>query len=143
MSNAIDAARLAGAGYSQRHRMKRRLRRWGVDDDYLSGVRHRLGEETFTAAQRSGAALSSDETIDGPGRAKRKRPTHGWDSITPAETEIVQLVVEGPSNPEIAARVFASRRIVSTHLSHVLTKLGVALRSGLAAQAVLEGKYVS
>ena len=145
MSNDIDAARLAGAAHSQRHRMNAVSLRWGVDDDYLSGVRSRLGEETFAAAHKSGAALSSDETIAwiGRGRAKRKRPAHGWASLTPAETDIVQLVAEGLSNPDIASRLFVSRRTVSTHLSHVFTKLGVTSRAGLAAKAVLEGKYVS
>ena len=141
----IDAARLAGAAHSQRHRTGAVSLRWGGDDDYLSGVRRRLGEESFTAVYRSGAALSSDETIAwiGRGRAKRQRPAHGWDSLTPAETEVVQLVVEGLSNPDIAARLFVSRRTVSTHLSHVFTKLAVTSRAGLAAKAVSEGKYVS
>ncbi|MGH7697878.1 MAG: helix-turn-helix domain-containing protein [Candidatus Dormibacteria bacterium] len=36
------------------------------------------------------------------------------------------------SNPQIAARLFVSRRTVESHVSHALAKLGVAGRLGLA-----------
>ena len=68
------------------------------------------------------------------GRSLR-RPTFGWDSLTPSELRIVGLVAEGLGNREIADRLFVSRRTVATHLEHVFQKLGHANRVELAADA--------
>ena len=62
-----------------------------------------------------------------------QRPDHGWDSLTPAEREVAQLVAEGLSNPGIADRLFISRATVKTHLTHVFTKLDVKARTALPA----------
>lgn len=69
-------------------------------------------------------------------RGARRRPSSGWDSLTPSEVEAVRLVVEGLSNPAIAQRLFVSRHTVETHLRHVFAKLGVASRTELAVEAV-------
>ncbi|MFC9440118.1 LuxR C-terminal-related transcriptional regulator [Nocardia sp. NPDC057030] len=65
-------------------------------------------------------------------RGKRNRPDSGWASLTPMERSVVDLAVDGLSNPEIAARLFISRGTVKTHLAHVYAKLGVANRTELA-----------
>jgi DNA-binding CsgD family transcriptional regulator len=67
-----------------------------------------------------------------PASGIRKRPATGWDSLTPAERSVVDLVVEGYTNAEVAARLFVSPRTVSTHLTHVFDKLGVTSRTELA-----------
>ncbi len=56
--------------------------------------------------------------------------------LTPRELEILQLIVEGLSNREIAERVFVSENTVKTHLSRVFDKLGARRRT----QAVQLGK---
>lgn len=55
--------------------------------------------------------------------------------MTPTELDVVRLVVDGLSNPEIGARLFISRGTVKTHLSHVYAKVGVANRTELATFA--------
>jgi DNA-binding NarL/FixJ family response regulator len=71
-----------------------------------------------------------------PGRrGPRNRPKSGWESLTTTELRVVQLVAEGLSNPEIADRMFISRGTVHTHVSHILAKLGLRSRVGLAAEA--------
>jgi DNA-binding CsgD family transcriptional regulator/tetratricopeptide (TPR) repeat protein len=69
--------------------------------------------------------------------AKHRQAQSGWDSLTPAETNIAALVEEGLSNPEIAAKLFLSRRTVATHVSHILKKLGVHSRIDIAREAAL------
>jgi class 3 adenylate cyclase/DNA-binding CsgD family transcriptional regulator len=67
-------------------------------------------------------------------RRRADRPSFGWESLTPMETSVSQLVAEGLTNPEIGERLYISRRTVETHLSHVFTKLGISSRSQLAAE---------
>jgi ATP/maltotriose-dependent transcriptional regulator MalT len=56
--------------------------------------------------------------------------------ITPRELEILELIAEGLSNTEIAARVYVSENTVKTHSSRVFDKLGARRRT----QAVQRGK---
>jgi NarL family two-component system response regulator LiaR len=56
--------------------------------------------------------------------------------ITPRELEILELIAQGLSNREIAARVFVSENTVKTHSSRVFDKLGARRRT----QAVQLGK---
>ncbi len=70
-------------------------------------------------------------------RSKHRQARRGWDSLTPTETKIAALVVEGLSNPQIAAGLFLSRRTVATHVSHILKKLDVNSRIDIAREAAL------
>ena len=51
----------------------------------------------------------------------------------------MKLVAEGLSNPQIAERMFISRKTVTTHLSHVFAKLDLPSRAALSAEAVRRG----
>ena len=97
-------------------------------------LRAALGEGAFAEAWAEGAGLTLEEAVAYVRRARgsRGRPATGWDSLTPTELEVVRLVVDGLSNPEIGRRLFMSRGTVKAHLSHVYAKLGVANRTELA-----------
>jgi DNA-binding CsgD family transcriptional regulator len=61
--------------------------------------------------------------------------------LTNREQVIANLIAEGASNPEIAQRLFLSRKTVERHVSNVLRKAGVRNRAELAARvAGLEGE---
>jgi ATP/maltotriose-dependent transcriptional regulator MalT len=68
-------------------------------------------------------------------RGPRRRPPLGWDSLTPTEHQVIDLVTQGLSNPQIGQRLFVSPRTVQTHLAHVFTKLQITSRTQLAAEA--------
>jgi DNA-binding CsgD family transcriptional regulator len=88
-----------------------------------------------------GAALDAAAAVAYARRAhgERKRPTFGWDSLTPTEHEVALLVAAGLTNPEIGERLFVSRGTVKTHLLHVFAKLGVHSRAELAATVTRRG----
>jgi DNA-binding CsgD family transcriptional regulator/tetratricopeptide (TPR) repeat protein len=67
-------------------------------------------------------------------RGPRRRPQIGWESPTPTERRVVELVAEGLSNPQIGDRLYVSRRTVQTHLAHVFGKLQLSSHAQLAAE---------
>jgi DNA-binding NarL/FixJ family response regulator len=60
---------------------------------------------------------------------------HPLARLTRREVEVDRLVADGSSNPEIARRLFVSEKTVETHLTHILTKLGLRNRVQVARWA--------
>jgi DNA-binding CsgD family transcriptional regulator/tetratricopeptide (TPR) repeat protein len=77
--------------------------------------------------------------VRGGQSGRRRRPKLGWQALTETELVVVRLVAERLSNPEIAERLFLSRRTVQTHVSHALTKLNLGTRVELASEAQRHG----
>jgi predicted ATPase/class 3 adenylate cyclase/DNA-binding CsgD family transcriptional regulator len=100
-------------------------------------LRTELGDDGFNEALAEGREMRTAEAIAWLRRARgtRKRPSGGWESLTPTEVRVVELAAQGLTNPEIGERMFISRGTTKVHLSHVYAKLGVRNRSELAALA--------
>ena len=110
-----------------------------------------LGAQTVTARcemVRTGSVIagvlvyveerSLSSAIPGVQRARSTgRPTFGWESLRPAELGIAELVAEGLTNREIAARIFLSPHTVDSHLRHIYRKLSINTRIELT-RLVLE-----
>ena len=103
----------------------------------IAAARQHLGPAQAVCAEAEGRRLPWADAVSYARRARgeRKRPRHGWASLTPTEEQVVALVAEGLTNPEIAARLLMGRSTVKTHLEHIFAKLGVTSRSDLASQA--------
>jgi DNA-binding CsgD family transcriptional regulator len=56
-------------------------------------------------------------------------------ALSRREREIVQLAADGQTTPEIARRLFLSKRTIETHLAHAYMKLGVHSRLELVRRA--------
>jgi predicted ATPase/DNA-binding CsgD family transcriptional regulator len=134
-----ESVRLLAAGDRARASMAypRDPARRRAHEATVAGLRAALGDRPFGQAWADGARLTLDEAVAYGRRSRgaRRRPAAGWASLTPTELDVVRLVVDGLTNPEIGGRLFMSRGTVKTHLSHVYAKLGVANRTELATLA--------
>ena len=71
----------------------------------------------------------------GPRTATRAHPM----GLTRREQEVLDLIVDGHTNAEIAGQLFISAKTVDHHVSAVLAKLGVPTREVAASQAARLG----
>jgi len=102
--------------------------------------RRALGERAYEAARREGRRLGVDAAIayalgerkpDSPAAADETSP-----KLTKRERQVADLVAEGLTNREIAARLVISPRTAQGHVEHLLTKLGFTSRAMIAAWVV-------
>jgi len=87
--------------------------------------------------------LFSQEALKSLPREKpipeRRAAAERFGGLTEREREVAVLIAQGKMNREIAATLVVSLRTVETHVSTILSKLGVPSRSRIAVWAVEVG----
>ena len=89
------------------------------------------------------AALGRENAAGGPALAPgphEATSSHEATSVlTPRELDVLKLVVQGLSNPDIAQRLVLSEHTVHRHLANILRKLNLSSRAAAAAWGVRTG----
>ena len=115
-----------------------------LEEPYLVGARSQLEEGAWSAAWEEGRAMSMEtaieyalseeepSTITSPAAPTEQLSTPVSEhpaGLTPREVEVLGLVAEGLTNPQVAQKLFLSPRTVQRHLNSVYRKLGVSSRT--------------
>ena len=121
------------AGYPYEHAVA--LAGTGRAEDALSalGTLDRIGAQPLAGRiRRDLRARGVTGVPRGPGRATRRHAA----GLTPRQAEVLELLEQGLTNAEIAARLVISERTADHHVSAVLAKLGVSSRGEAAVAGV-------
>ncbi|MDQ3709908.1 MAG: response regulator transcription factor [Actinomycetota bacterium] len=118
----VPAVRAGAAGYLLKDAEPR-----AVED----AVR-RVAAGEFLLHPQAAARLMVEVATDAPARPSRT-------NLTPREVEVLGLLAGGLSNRQLARKLVISEKTVKTHVSSILSKLGLADRTQAALYAVREG----
>jgi predicted ATPase/DNA-binding CsgD family transcriptional regulator len=110
-------------------------------------ARAQLGKQGFHAAWAEGRGLTPEQAIalkasdlpQGPSllRSSPVQPLAGAPALlSRREREVLRLLTDGLTNPQIAERLVVSVPTVSTHVASIFNKLGVTSRSAATRYAV-------
>jgi len=95
--------------------------------EILAGIRAVAAGETVLAPSIAAKLVS---------RLRADAASDPLPSLSPREREVLALVAEGRSNPEIARALYLGEATVKTHLLHVFEKLGVNDRTRAVTRAM-------
>ena len=125
------SARILAAADSFQAMTQRRPHRPALDPD-------RARDELLRDAHRG--RLDTDAVAAVLDAAGQPHPAARGDlrpaGLSQREVEVLRLVAEGCSNPEIGRRLNISRRTAEHHVQHIYTKLGISTRAGAALFAL-------
>jgi DNA-binding CsgD family transcriptional regulator len=137
---ARDALAAAGVGWDQRRRFWEGTQ--ALLDRAVAAIRSRrpaeaaeLAVEARARADRVGAAPLLARAGAGGGRPAREPAYGGAQPLTAREVEVARLIATGATNRKVAEVLSISPKTVAAHVEHILTKLGAARRTEIAAWA--------
>ena len=108
-------------------------------------VRARLGAATYDRAFAAGARLSREEALEEALRytpspvVSNPEPSGKARDLSAREREVLVHMANGLSNQQIADLLFLSLRTVTTHATHIMTKLDVQSRTAAVSFAIRNG----
>jgi non-specific serine/threonine protein kinase len=111
-----------------------------ADHDHAGAdARAAVGSARFEAAYRAGLQMTRDEVVDfalevrtsAAQRPTAERPFTDA-PLSRREMEVAELIADGATNAQVAARLFISERTVESHLASIFNKLGVDSRLQVA-----------
>jgi DNA-binding NarL/FixJ family response regulator len=100
------------------------------------------GEVDGPLATRPGATRSGAHE-DGSGGPAQSRCVAQIESLTPREVEVLKLLSQGQTNPQIAQNLLFSVSTVKAQVRSILSKLGVSDRTQAAVRAIESGHTIS
>ncbi|WP_280473996.1 protein kinase domain-containing protein [Nocardia asiatica] len=104
-------------------------------------VRRALGARKFDAAFRRGQALEMAAAVAyALGESPTARSPASGVKLTRRERQVADLVSQGLTNKQIAAKLVLSQRTTQGHVEHILSKLGFNSRAQIAAWIVDEAQ---
>ncbi len=149
--DARQAATLYGTVDAMHHELDspRREREASEYEASMTNLRTALGDAAFTAAHAAGARMTPHDltsmiaALPRPSTLATKKPLDRIEAPRPRlsdrELDVLRLVAAGRSSREVADALFISPRTATTHVDHILGKLGVNSRSAAVAIAVRDG----
>ena len=102
-------------------------------EEIASAVRMAASGETALSPQLAASMLDEVRKLDQPASNDEERV------ITRREEEVLQLIANGCSTPEVAERLFISQKTVKNHLASIYQKLDARDRTQAVLQAVRMG----
>lgn len=102
-------------------------------DEVLTAIRSVAKGDSYFSREVSAILI---EQLNKPTSSRRKNTDI---PISPREIEVLKLIAQEHSNPEIAEKLFISIRTVDTHRRNLLEKLGAKNTAGLVKFAIQKG----
>jgi predicted ATPase/DNA-binding CsgD family transcriptional regulator len=107
----------------------------GYHEQCVARAREELGEQEFDHFRSAGEGFDLDELVAYAldEHSPRERDSATPTPLTPRELEVAELLGKGKTNKEIATILLIAPRTAEGHVEHILTKLGFATRTQVAA----------
>ncbi len=118
-----------------RQRLRAAMGDEAFDAEYAAGRTLDLASVVHQALQRKPAPRAGALVSEPAAAVSREAVT----VLTPRELDVLKLVAQGWSNPDIARRLVLSEHTVHRHLSNILRKLDLSSRAAAAAWGVRAG----
>lgn len=104
--------------------------------EHFQGVaRQAMGDSAFDTAFADGGRLAVEDILTFALRERRASSVEARradDLLTPREREVAELVAQGMSSRDVAAKLVVSPRTVDVHVEHIFAKLGFNARAQIA-----------
>ena len=112
----------------------------GYRDEYEARARRALGDRRWASRYGEGSALDRTAAVslalgDRPAVPSPREPagTGTGDTLTGRQRQVAELIAQGLTDREIAARLVISPRTAESHVQQILTRLGFRSRAEIAA----------